>query len=249
MGRNNPVLLYGRNSILERLKANPKSLRMIMISETFDDAEIFAEAKVRRTPIKRVAEKELFKMKHSERLQGIIAEADPFEYSSFEGLLKREDGVKPTFVMLDGITDPQNLGAIMRTAACLGNFAIVIPERDSCEVNETVLNIASGGENYIRVCRINNLSNALIHAKEAGYWAAGAVVEGGEDLNKVSFPFPLCIVLGSEGKGIHHGVSKHIELKVTLPMRGAALSFNVAMASAIFCYEIARQREVGTKQK
>ena len=249
MGRNIPVLLYGRNSIMERLKANPKSLRMIMISEHFDDAEIFEMAKLRRAPVKRVSEKELFKMKHSERTQGIIAEADPFEYSSFEGLIKREDGVKPTFIMLDGITDPQNLGAIIRAAACLGDFAIVIPERDACEVNETVLNIASGGENYIRVCRINNLSNALIHAKEAGYWAAGAVVEGGEDLTKVSFPFPLCIVLGSEGKGIHHGISKHIELKVTLPMRGAALSFNVAMASAIFCYEIARQREAGKKKK
>ncbi|MDD5073264.1 MAG: 23S rRNA (guanosine(2251)-2'-O)-methyltransferase RlmB [Candidatus Omnitrophica bacterium] len=249
MGRNNPVLLYGRNSILERMRANPKSLRMVMISENFDDAEIFEAAKLHRTPIKRVAEKELFKMKHSERLQGIIAEADPFEYSSFEGLLKREDGIKPTFIMLDGITDPQNLGAIIRTSACFGSFAIVIPERDSCDVNETVLNVASGGENYVRVCRINNLSNALIHAKEAGYWAAGAVVGGGEDLNKASFPFPLCLVLGSEGKGIHHGVSKHIELKVTLPMPGAALSFNVAISAAIFCYEIARQREAGKKQK
>ena len=249
MGKNNPMLLYGRNSILERLKANPKSIRMVMISENFTDAEIFAAAELRRTPIKRMTERELFKMKHSERLQGIIAEADPFEYSSFEGLLKREEGMKPSFIMLDGITDPQNLGAIIRTAACFGNFAIVIPERDSCDVNETVLNVASGGENYVRVCRINNLSNALIHAKKAGYWAAGAVVEGGEDLNRVSFPFPLCLVLGSEGKGVHYGVAKHIELKVTLPMRGAPLSFNVAMASAIFCYEIARQREAGKKQK
>jgi len=249
VGTNNTVLLYGRNSVLERIRANPKSIKMVMISESFDDPVVFEAAKSNRTPIKRVAEKELFKMKHSERMQGIVAEVSPFEYSSFEGLIKRPEGEKLSFLMLDGITDPQNLGAIIRIAACFGGFAVVIPERDSCDVNETVLNIASGGENYVRVCRINNLSNALIHAKDAGYWAAGAVVEGGEDISKVSFPFPLCIVLGSEGKGIHHGVSKHIELKVTLPMRGAELSFNVAMASAIFCYEISRQRQAVKKGK
>jgi len=241
------MTLFGKNSILERLKVNPKSVKKVTISGTFNDQDVLSFLKSRKIPFKQVSDKDILKMRNSERFQGMIAEVDSFEYASFEELLRNPDGKKLTFILLDGITDPQNLGAIIRTAACIGGFGIVIPERDACEVNETVLNIASGGENYVPVCRINNLSNALIHAKKAGWWIAGAVTDGGEDLNKVSFPFPLCIVLGSEGKGIHYGVGKHIELKVTLPMRGAALSFNVSMAAAIFCYEIAKQREAAKK--
>ena len=89
---------------------------------------------------------------------------------------------------------------------------------------------------------VTNLSAALREAKDAGYWVVGTVVEGGEDLSKVSLPFPLCLVLGSEGKGIRHGLHKQLDLKVSLPMSGAPLSFNVAMACAIFSYEIAKQR-------
>lgn len=247
MTKSNSMMLFGRNSVLERLRTNPKSIKKIITSATFDDGEIMALARSRGIPVKQVSDKDMLKMRNSERVQGVAAEAEPFAYAPFEELAMRPGEEKLSFILLDGVTDPQNLGAIIRIAACFGGFGIVIPERDACEVNETVLNIAAGGENYVPVCRINNLSNALIHAKKYGYWIAGAVVEGGEDLGRVSFPFPLCIVLGSEGKGIHHGVGKQVELKVTLPMRGAALSFNVAMASAIFCYEIARQRQAGKK--
>jgi 23S rRNA (guanosine2251-2'-O)-methyltransferase len=239
---NRAMYLFGRNSVLERLKANPKTVNNILLREGFDDPVIMDIIRSRKAPFKYVTEKELLKLKHTERLQGIAAEVGEFKYLSFDQLRDRFNEKSLSFILLDGVTDPQNLGAIIRITACFGGFAVVIPERDSCEVNETVLNIASGGENYVPICRINNLSNALIHAKKAGYWIAGTVVEGGDDLNKISFPFPLCLVLGSEGKGIHHAAQKQLELKVTLPMRGAALSFNVAMASAIFCYEITRQK-------
>ncbi len=235
-------MLYGKNAVVERLKANMRGVRKVIISEEFEDTAALELIKARRIPVQKVSAKEMAKMKRTERAQGIIAEVDPFRYSSFEELILAPKEEKLSFIFLDEVTDPQNLGAIIRIAACFGGFGIVIPERGACEVNETVLNIASGGDNYVPVCRMNNLTNALIHAKKAGYWAAGAVVEGGEDLTKASFPFPLCIVMGSEGKGIHYGVEKHLEMKVTLPMKGAALSFNVAMASAIFCYEISRQK-------
>ncbi|MFA5148030.1 MAG: 23S rRNA (guanosine(2251)-2'-O)-methyltransferase RlmB [Candidatus Omnitrophota bacterium] len=244
---NSPLLLYGRNAVVERLKANMRGVRKVILSDKFDDPAALDLIKARRIPVQRLSEKEMLKMKRTERLQGIIAEVDPFRYSSFEDLVSNPEGEKLSFILLDEVTDPQNLGAIIRIAACFGGFGIVIPERGACDVNETVLSVAAGGDNYVPICRINNLSNALIHAKGAGYWCAGAVVDGGEDLTKVSFPFPLCVVMGSEGKGIHHGVEKHLELKVTLPMGGAALSFNVAMASAIFCYEIARQRTKASK--
>ncbi|MEK7308576.1 MAG: TrmH family RNA methyltransferase, partial [Nitrospirota bacterium] len=112
-----------------------------------------------------------------------------------------------------------------------------------CEVNETVIHVASGGENYVPVSLVTNLTTALREAKKAGYWAVGTVVEGGEDINKVSIPFPVCLVMGSEGTGIRHGLQQLLDMKVTLHMKGARLSLNVAVAYAIFAREIARQRQ------
>ncbi len=236
------MYLYGKNSVLERLKADPKSIKKIFLQENFDTPRILNAIESTKIPVKRVTERELMKIKHADRLQGIVAEADNFRYVPFEELLRKPSDKKLSFIFLDNINDPHNLGSIIRITACFGKLAVVIPRYDSCEVNDTVVHVASGGENFIPVSKVNNMLTALLKAKEAGYWIAGTVVEGGEDINKASLPFPLCLVLGSEGKGIRHGIKKHLDLKVSLPMEGAPLSLNVGMACAIFCHEIARQR-------
>lgn len=238
----NSMFLYGKNSVLERLKANSKSIRKIFVQENFNAPDIMKIIKSANIPHKRVTERELFRIKRADRLQGIIAEVNKFSYTPFEKLLYRSAEKRLSFIFLDSINDPHNLGSIIRIAACFGGFAIVIPKHSACEVNETVLHVASGGENFIPVSMVTNLATALIEAKKAGYWTAGAVVEGGEDINNATLPFPLCLVLGSEGKGIRYGLKKQFDLKVSLPMRGAPLSFNVAMACAIFAHEIAKQR-------
>ncbi len=238
----NSMYLYGKNSVLERLKTNPKSVRRIFVQENFNAPHIMKIIKSANITVKRVTEKELFRIKRADRLQGIVAEANKFTYTPFKDLLYRSENNRLSFIFLDSINDPHNLGSIIRIAACFGGFTIVIPKHGACEVNETVLHVASGGENFIPVSMVTNLSTALIEAKKAGYWAVGAVVEGGEDINNVTLPFPLCLVLGAEGKGIRYGIQKQFDLKVSLPMRGAQLSFNVAMACAIFSHEIVRQR-------
>ena len=239
----NSMYLYGKNSVLERLKSNPESIRRVYIQDNFKAPHISDLIISRKIPIKRVNERELSKIKRADRLQGIIAEVDKFKYTPFEELL--HDGAKQdfSFILLDGLNDPQNLGTILRITACFGNLAVVIPEHGSVDVNETVMHVASGGENFVPISMVTNLSTALIKAKKAGYWSVGAVVEGGQDINRTSLPFPLCLVLGAEGKGIRYGIQKHLDLKVSLPMKGAQLSFNVAMACAIFAHEIARQSE------
>ncbi len=236
------MFLYGKNSVLERLKANPRSIKKIFLQENFDVPHIIKIIKAENIPLKYVTEKELLRIKRADRLQSIVAEVNKFTYMPFEGLLYKPAEKRLTFIFLDSINDPHNLGSIIRILACFGGFAVVIPKHGSCEVNETVLHVASGGENFIPVSMVTNLSHALREAKESGYWVAGTIVEGGEDLHKVSLPFPLCLVLGSEGKGIRHGLQKHFDLKISLPMHGTPLSFNVAMACAIFSYEIAKQR-------
>jgi 23S rRNA (guanosine2251-2'-O)-methyltransferase len=235
------MYLYGKNSVLERLKANPKSIRQIMLQENFNAPHITDIIKSRGISVKHVTEKELTRIKHADRLQGIVAVVEKFQYTPFDELL-RPKGKSRSIIYLDNINDPHNLGSIIRIAACFGDFAVVIPEHSSCEINETVIHVASGGENFVPISKVTNLSAALRQAKEAGYWAVGAVVEGGEDINKTSLPFPLCLVLGSEGKGIRYGIEKHLDLKVTLPMKGAQLSLNVAMSCAIFAHEITKQK-------
>lgn len=240
------MYLYGKNSVMERLKINPKSIKKIFLEDGFDAQYILDAIKSKNIPAEKVTEKSLTRIKRADRLQGIVAEVDSFRYTGFEELLHKGKKDNLSFIFLDNINDPHNLGAIIRTVACFGGFSVVIPRHASCEVNDTVMHVASGGENFVPVSMVNNTSNALIKAKKAGYWVVGAVVEDGEEIDKVNLPFPLCVVLGSEGKGIRHGIKKQLDLKVSLPMKGASLSFNVAMACAIFCYEIAKRRNVKT---
>ncbi|MDD5005298.1 MAG: 23S rRNA (guanosine(2251)-2'-O)-methyltransferase RlmB [Candidatus Omnitrophica bacterium] len=236
------MLLYGKNSILQRLKTNPQSIIKIFLDDVFDDSYILDIASKKRIPIIRLRRNEFLRLKRADCLQGIIAEVNKFSYVPFRELLDKGKEENLSFVFLDSISDPQNLGAIIRTCACFGGFAVVLPKHYACEVTDTVLHVASGGENFVPVSMVTNLSTALIEAKDRGYWAAGAVVEEGQDLNKTELPFPLCIVLGSEGKGIRQGLQNQLDLRISLPMIGASLSFNVSIACAIFCYEIIKQK-------
>ena len=241
----NLMNLYGKNSVLERIKTNPNSIRKIFLQNNFNMPFIEKLIKVNRIPTERLSSTKLARIKRAENLQGIIAQINRFEYTYFDNLLTSEQNKQLTLIFLDRIYDPQNLGAIIRTAACFGGFAVIIPKFKACEVNETVLHVASGGENYVPVSMVTNLSNAIIKAKKCGYWIVGTIPDDeSEDINKVSLPFPLGVVLGSEGEGIRYGIRKHLDIKVRIPMEGAKLSFNVNMACAIFCHEICKQRGV-----
>lgn len=235
--------LYGKNSVFERLRTNPTSIKKVFLQDNFDVPNIEDIIKAHNIPVEHLPFRELDKMKHGKDLQGIVAKVDRFEYFHFDDLLNRPENKQSALIFLDRINDPQNLGAIIRTAACFGGFAVVIPEFEACEVTEAVLHVASGGENYVPVSMVANLSRVICKAKESGYWIVGAdTSDDACDINKISLPFPLGLVLGSEGKGIRHGVQKHLDIKARIPMRGAQLSFNVSMACAIFCHEISKQR-------
>ena len=235
------MFLYGKNSVLERIKSKPSTIKRIFLQDNFDVPLIIKRTKNAGIPVGYVSPRKLFALKHSRDLQGIIAEVEPFKYVPFEELIL-ESGKQLSLIFLDRLYDPQNLGVIMRTAACFGNFAVVIPKHNACKITEAVLHVASGAENFVPVALVSNLSNAIIKAKKYGYWVAGTVVEGEDNIFETEFIFPLGIVLGSEGKGIRSGLAKLLDSRVSIPMKGVALSLNVAMAGAIFCYEIAKRR-------
>ncbi len=233
--------LYGKRPVLERLKANPKTVRALYLQQQTDAPEVVRAAKEAGLRFVSVGKAELARLAPREaHTQGVLAEVEEFRYAALEELVRAVEP-RPTLFLLDRVTDPQNLGAILRTLACLGRFAVVIPRHDSAAVNETVLRVACGGENFVPVARVTNLAHCSEVAKKAGYWVAGAVTEGGTPLAQADWPAPLAVVLGSEGEGIREGLAKHLELKLTLPMPGATLSFNVATAAALIAYEITRR--------
>ena len=237
------MALYGKNSVLERLRANPTSIKRIFLQDNSDLPQVEKLIRANRIPAERVSARELARIRHAKDLQGLVARIERFKYTPFEKLLEGPKDKLLTLIFLDKINDPQNLGVIMRTAACFGGFALIIPKFQACEVNETVLHIASGAENYVPVSMVSNLSSAIIKAKEGGYWIVGALLnDDAKDISKMSLPFPLALVLGSEGPGISYGVQKRLDIKAHIPMPGAKLSLNVAMACAVFCHEIVKQR-------
>lgn len=237
------MVLYGRNSVYERLKVNPKSIKIMFLQDNIELPHIEKLARKNHIPVERVSVRQLGKLKHAKDLQGVVAKVDNFNYISFDNLLDRPKEKRLSLIFLDRLYDPQNLGVIIRTAACFGGFAIVIPRFNACEVTEAVLHVASGGENFVPVAMVSNIAGAVIKAKKAGYWIMGGILsDEAQYINEVSVPFPVGLVLGSEGEGVRPGVEKQLDIKARIPMKGAELSLNVAMASAIFCHEISKQR-------
>ena len=236
--------IYGRNSLVERLRVNPQSIKSIYIEKGVAlPQDIECICKAQHIPRRRITEKEFGRISRNIRTQGIITEIEEFRYADLEDIINQPKEKLPALLFLDNLNDPQNLGSILRSAAGFGGFAVVLPKHNSVEVTEAVLRVAAGGENYVPVSQVTNLSQAIEIAKKRGYWIAGAAVEGGENLTSRSLNFPLGLVIGSEAKGIRQGLIRHLDFKFTIPMGLAKLSFNSATATAIFCYEAVRQRK------
>jgi len=240
----NYMYLYGKNSINERIRARPDSVRMIYLREGLAVPSMERSIAHKNIPFERISASSLEKMRPQKDLQGVVAKVDLFEYTPSDELMN--DALKDdrTLIFLDRVNDPHNLGVIIRLAACFGGFSLIIPAREACQVNETVLHVASGGENYVPVSSVNNLAPVMDEAKKLGFWIAGSMVEEeAEDITQVSLPFPLGLVLGSEGSGIRKGLQKRFDIRIRIPMRGMPLSFNVSMACGIFCHEITKQKQ------
>lgn len=237
--------IYGKNPVIERIKAAPKSVKRVYVETGHPDHNyISSKMKKHGVPVISVPASKMLKLGRSLNTQGLLIEVEDFGYADYDDLVDEAYAQGITLLFMDGITDPQNMGAIVRSAACLGGFALVIPTHGTVEINDTVTRVACGGENHVKVSKVNNLNNAIEKAKAKGFWIAGSVVKDGEDLTRAKLPMPLGLVIGSEGKGIREVTLKHIDVKLTIPMAQERLSLNVAHATALFCYEIKKQKEI-----
>ena len=235
--------LYGRNSVIERLRSAPASVRKVFLQDSCRIPLLEQLMQQHGISGERVSASSLAKKMPAKDLQGVLAEVDLFGYTAWPELLSRAQQGKLSLLLLDGIKDPHNLGVIMRTAACFGGFGLVIPAQAACGVNETVIHVAAGGENYVPVARTADAVAAIRQAKEKEIFVIGAsVTTGAQEMSSFTFRFPLAVVLGAEGEGISAAVRNELEAQMYIPMSGAALSLNVNSAAAIICHHIATQR-------
>jgi 23S rRNA (guanosine2251-2'-O)-methyltransferase len=242
--------LYGKNSVIEKLRANPQEIKQIYVCKEFHKKSfIHKKAQKNHIPVYVVSRSKIQKMAQSKNAQGIIAILYDYAYTPYDELIENALKQKKSILFLDGLNDPQNLGAIIRSLACLGKFSLVLPTHHSVSITEAVLRIASGGDNYVSVAKVPNINKAIKKAQTRGFWVAGSVVDGGEPILDVTMQFPLGLVIGSEQKGMRGKIKDNVDCLFNIPMQVETLSFNVAHATTILCYEITRQKKLFRRKK
>jgi 23S rRNA (guanosine2251-2'-O)-methyltransferase len=176
--------------------------------------------------------------------QGVVAFGAPFDYITLEEAIALRPSTKPgLWVILDHVTDPHNVGAIIRTAECAGATALILPERRSAGVNATVRKAAAGAAAYLPVARVANVANTIRTMKKAGIWVAGAALDDqAVPYTKADFNRDLALVIGAEGEGLAQLVARDCDYLVTIPLEGKVQSLNASVAAAILLYEAVRQR-------
>lgn len=227
--------IWGRNSINEAIKNN-----RIIEAYVLSDSPYIETLKKKNIPFKIRKRFELDKMSHNENHQGIIGAIEGYELSSVDDMIKKENGL---IVMLDGLEDPHNLGAIMRSVDCVGADGIIYRKHHGVKLNSTVAKVASGAMEYVKVAEVTNLVKTLQDLKKKGYWVVGTDASAKDMYNKIDYRMNTVLVIGSEGKGISRLVLEECDYVVKLPMFGHVNSLNASVATAIMLYKIIENRE------
>jgi len=228
-----PPVLYGRNAVHEALRG-PRAVRQVWATERAAREPWLSAAKVRPAEAEEI-ERRCGSTDH----QGICAEVAEYGYADADTLLAAPDAL---IVALDEIQDPQNLGAICRTAECAGATGVVIPERRSAEVTPAVCKASAGAVEHLAIARVRNLADFLLDARRAGAWSYGADGEARTGYAQPDYRGKVVLVMGSEGSGLRPRVARSCDELIALPLRGRIESLNVSAAAAAVLYEITRQR-------
>ena len=238
-------IIFGVNPVLEKIKASPEQIDKILIAEGSDRGAvrlIRQEAKRYGVGVQTVDGKLLDRLTGVRWHQGVAARVRPFEYFPFDDLLQEVAKAERDWLLaFDGVTDPRNFGAVLRTAEAVGIRHVVIPKDRSVDVNPTVVKASAGAAHLLKITKVTNLRRAIISLKEHGFWTAGLDAESGESIYDRSYPPKLAIVLGGEGKGIRPINLAECDILVSISMSGRINSLNVSVAAGIFLYELLRQ--------
>ena len=238
--------IEGRNAVLELLESD-KDINKIYITKgelKGSINKIIAIANEKKVIIVQKDKKQMDMMAQSENYQGVIAVVPPYEYVDVEDILEvaKERNEDPFILILDGIEDTHNLGAIIRTAETAGVHGIIIPKRRAAQVNSTVSKVASGALEYMKIARVNNITDTISKLKDKGVWICGTAIDADKFYYDQNLTGPLAIVIGNEGKGISDLVKRNCDFLVKIPMKGKVTSLNASVSTGIIVYEAVKQR-------
>ena len=236
----------GRNSVTELLKSG-KDINKLYVQKGEKHGsinEIIKLAKQNKVVITELDRAKLDQMSESHNHQGVIAIVPPYEYCDVDEILEyaKSKNENPFILILDGIEDPHNLGSIIRTAECSGVHGIIIPKRRSVQVNATVNKTSAGAAQYVKVARVNNLTETIKYLKENDVWIYGTDIEGKCYYNEQKYNGGVAIVIGSEGFGMSRLVKENCDFLVKIPMVGKINSLNASVSAGILMYEVFNQR-------
>ncbi len=242
-------LLEGRNAVLEALRAGRTIDKLYLLGGSSDPAlgRIAALAREAGAVVVTADRHRLDAMSAAGVHQGVIASVAAHSFSSVDDMLALAEsrGQPPLLILCDELSDPHNLGAIIRTAECAGAHGVIIPKRRSAGLTATVAKASAGAIEYLPVARVANLTAAIVDLQQRGLWVFGAAADGEQTIYQADFSGPTALVIGSEGSGMSRLVSRACDVRVSIPMVGHIGSLNASVAAAIVLYEAVRQRTVG----
>lgn len=237
-------LIYGKNPVLEAIKSNTTINKIYAQTSNKEIDQVIKEALKRKIIVVNTDKQKLDKMIEGKNSQGIVASVTEFKYSDIEDIINYAKSKKenPFVLILDKIEDPHNLGAIIRSAECMGVHGIIIQKRNACLVTDTVEKVAAGACSYVKVARVTNITESIKKLKEYGFWIYGLDMAGESNIYDTKLEGSIGIVVGNEGEGISRLVKENCDVLIKIPMTGKINSLNASVSAAISIYEVLRQK-------
>lgn len=238
-------LIFGIHAVLEAVKSRARSLEYVAFQRDRHDVrlqKIINLCRANDIPSRFESREHLTRLAKSSTHQGVVAVTAAKEYTSLEDVLAAKKNERHFVVVLDGVEDPHNLGALLRTADATAADGVIIPERRAVGVNATVAKASAGASEHVPVAKVTNITRTLETLKSENIWTIGLDERGEKSFDQVDYTVDCAVVLGAEGKGLHDLVRKNCDLLVHIPMLGKVPSLNVSVAGALVMYEVLRQR-------
>ncbi|MBI2215540.1 MAG: 23S rRNA (guanosine(2251)-2'-O)-methyltransferase RlmB [Acidobacteria bacterium] len=235
------MIIFGMNPVREAIRAHPDRIRWIAISSADKGrlARLADEGRDAGVDVRLMPPDRLAKVAEGGVHNGVVAELADADYADFDDIIRSEGAPERVFV-LDGVQDPQNLGAVLRVADVFGFGLVVVPRHESAGLSAAVVKASAGASEWVPVAQVTNLARAIEQMQEAGYWVYGADAEG-DALGSFDLTGKVVIVLGNEGRGVRRNVIEHCDRRIAIPMRGKIESLNVSTAAAVIAWEVERQ--------
>jgi 23S rRNA (guanosine2251-2'-O)-methyltransferase len=240
-------IIYGINSVTEALKARGRAFEWVGMAKERHDLRLqrlIEDCRKVGIPVRFLQRTELDRMAGNASHQGVVAVTSAKQYNDLDDVIAAKRGKYSLIVVLDGVEDPHNLGAILRTADAAGANGIVIPERRAAAVTGTVTKASAGASEHLPIAKVTNIARTVEELKENNIWTVGLDERATQTYDALHYDMDCALVLGGEGKGLHDLVKRKCDFLVSIPMLGKVPSLNVSVAAAVVLYEIVRQRRV-----